>query len=281
MSADMESRARYALENATAPGAWRALAWKGWLETRARFFTALLAVVLICAFMALVHPFVIAQWRGELVQHPEWRHPDWFGRALRDYPFFLWHFLYADLLQKAMVVAAVLLGVGGLRREQAHGTAGFTLSLPVPRGRLLLARAAVGAAEVSALALAAGITLVVCSRVIGLGYPLLHAARHLALLTLGGWGWLALSLWISASLEGEQSPALVGLSVVGAAYFLLAPWADGPGAPLWVRALDFPRLMAGGGEAPGPVSPLGLGICVLVTAALVAGALRPTVCRDY
>jgi len=51
---------------------------------------------------------------------------------MRDYPFYLWHFVYAEMFQKIWVILAVLLGIGGLSREAAHGTAGFTLSLPVP-----------------------------------------------------------------------------------------------------------------------------------------------------
>lgn len=40
--------------------------------------------------------------------------------------------------------AALLLGLGGLQRERANGTALFTLSLPVGRAKLVAVRAGVG-----------------------------------------------------------------------------------------------------------------------------------------
>ena len=123
------------------------LYYKAWLETRTRFYTALVATLGVCAFWTLGHSWIEGNWQRDLIEHPEYNNPAWFLRAMRDYPFYLWHFVYAEMFQKIWVILAVLLGIGGLSREAAHGTAGFTLSLPVSRGtcsntRMVAARAA-------------------------------------------------------------------------------------------------------------------------------------------
>jgi len=262
--------------------AWRALTFKAWLETRTRFVTGLIAVIGLCAFFTLIHDRMIAQWQRDLVEHPEWNNPRWFFRALTDYPFFIWHFLYQDMLQKVCVVFAVLLGIGGLSREAAHGTVDFTLSLPVGRLAWLASRGLVAAVEVVVLGVAAVITLLVCSGIANAAYPPLHAILHVALLVGGSFAFLAASLWISAIVEGEHAPVLVGLSAIGLFYFVLQPYTNGASAPAVVRVIDIARVMAGRPDV-GRADEAGLGLLVglLVGGGLVADAFRRSVRRDY
>ena len=64
-------------------------------------------------------------------------------------------------LRSLFCVLVIALAGGSLRQERVLGTLGFTLALPVRRGAVLGARAAVGAAEVAVLAgLVAGIAAV-------------------------------------------------------------------------------------------------------------------------
>ena len=221
-----------------------ALAWKAWLETRARFATGLAAVLAVCGFMTLMRPYIVAQWRRDLVEHPEWRNPIWFDDVLNDYSFYLWHYLYDDMLQKTLVIFAVLLGVGGLAREAAAGSAGLTLSLPVGRGRLLAIRAAVSAAELAVLAAVAVAAILTGSLVVGEAYPLGHGILHLALIFAGSLVILAASLTLSACVEGEYAPVLRGLSAVTLFYFLASPYSDGGDQPGLVRALNLAAVMA-------------------------------------
>jgi len=164
----------------------RALAQKAWLETRARFFTGVIVTVAVCGFFTLAHTWIEHNWQRDLIEHPEYDNPAWFLRAMRDYPFYLYHFVYADFFQKIWVFLAVLLGIGGLSREAEHGTAGFTLSLPVSRIRLFVTRAVVAITELLALALIALLAIVIGSAIMHLPYPIDHGVTHLATWSVAG-----------------------------------------------------------------------------------------------
>jgi ABC-type transport system involved in multi-copper enzyme maturation permease subunit len=255
----------------TAP-AWRALAHKAWLETRTRFATGAVVIVLLCAFMVLVRPRMLVQWPLDKALHPEWRDPPWWDRVHTDYPFFLWHYLYRDMLQKAFMVFAVLLGVGGITRESVYGTAGFTLALPVSRRALLATRAAVGGAEVAALGLLAAVTILSVSASIGVHYSVSHALLHAALIVTGACVLLAGALCLSSIVEGEHAPALVGLAAVGMFNYVMAPYTDGGPTNGIVRGLDFVHVMAGGAGASMSDVPW-IGILISVAAGALALAV--------
>ena len=256
---------------------------KAWLETRSRFFTAVVATLAVCAFWTLGHGWVQAQWHRDLIEHPEWQYSDWFLRALNDYPFFLWHFVYAEMFQKIWVILAVLLGIGGLSRESAHGTAGFTLALPVSRLTIFGTRALVAVAELVALAVIALVAIVVGSRVMALAYPLHHGISHLAVMFFGGLVFLAASLCVSELVEGEHTPVLVGLGGVGLLYFVMQPYVDG--APVTGLAIPFavPKLMAGRADITGVGDVVWSGMVASLAAAtlFVVLAVRRTRLRDY
>lgn len=260
----------------------RALMHKAWLETRARFATGAVVVVVLCAFMVLVRPRMLVQWPLDKIQHPEWRDPPWWDRVHTDYAFFLWHYLYRDMLQKTLMVFAVLLGVGGLVREAAYGTTGFTLSLPVGRRVLLGTRALVGAVEVAALAALAAVTVLLMSAAIGVPYSAAHAVFHAALLALGALVLFAGSLLISSLVEGEHAPALVGLSAVGMFSYVMAPYSDGGPVNGVVRALNFVQVMSGGeGAAIRDVPWVGSAVSLGIAAAALAQAFRRNERRDF
>jgi len=262
---------------------YRTLCAKAWLETRTRFLTALVATLAVCAFWTLGHPWIESQWQRDLIEHPEWDNPPWFLRAMKDYPFYLWHFVYAEMFQKIWVILAVLLGIGGLSREAAHGTAGFTLSLPVSRLTIFGTRAVVAVAELLALALVALAAIVAGSRVMALPYPIHHGITHLAVMFAGGLVFLAASLCITEFLEGEHTPALAGLGGVGLLYFVMQPYVDG--APVTGLAIPFavPKLMAGPADITGAGDIVWSGLFASLGAAavFVALAVRRSRQRDY
>jgi hypothetical protein len=261
---------------------WRSLCYKAWLETRTRVATGAIVVVALCAFMVLVHPRMMIQWPLDKIQHPEWRDPPWWDQVHTDYPFFLWHYLYHDMLQKAFMVFAVLLGIGGLAREAAQGTAGFTLSLPVRRRTLAAARAAVGATEIIALGIVAALTILICSAAIGEPYAAQHAFFHTGLIALAALVVLAGSLLLSTVLPGEHAPALVGLAAVGMFNYVMAPYTDGGRVTGAIRAFDFIGVMAGGqGATTSDVPWTGLGVCAIGTIVALGIALGVNETRDY
>lgn len=223
----------------------KALLHKIWLETRTRFVTAVIVTLAVCAFFTLAHSWIEGMWQRDLIEHPEYDNPPWFLRVMRDFPFYLYHYVYADFFQKIWVFLAILLGVGGLSREAAHGSAGFTLSLPVSRVRLFAARAMVAVAELFALTVIALGTIIVGARIMALPYPVGHGIAHLATLFLGGLVFLGGSMCLSEFVEGENTPVVIALGAVGLLYFVMQPYVDG--APLDWFAVPFaiPKLMAG------------------------------------
>jgi ABC-type transport system involved in multi-copper enzyme maturation permease subunit len=261
----------------------RMLFYKSWLETRTRFYTAVAVTIAVCAFWTLAHTWIENNWQRDLIEHPEYNNPAWFLRAMRDYPFFLWHFVYAEMFQKIWVILAVLLGIGGLSREAAHGTVGFTLSLPVSRSALFRTRALLAVGELLALSTIALATIVIGSRIMALPYPVGHGVIHLATMFVGGLVFLAASLCLTEFLEGEHTPVLVALGGVGLLYFLMQPYIDG--APLDWFAVPFaiPRLMAGPADITRASDIAWTGMLASLTAAAVftAAGIRRTQQSDY
>jgi ABC-type transport system involved in multi-copper enzyme maturation permease subunit len=259
------------------------LYYKAWLETRTRFFTAVAVTLAVCLFWTLAHTWIENNWQRDFIEHPDWNYQPWFLRAVRDYPFFLWHFVYAEMFQKIWVILAVLLGIGGLTREAAHGSAGFTLSLPVSRLRLFRTRALIAVGELFALAVIALATIVIGSRVMSLPYPVSHGLTHLGVMFAGGLVFLAAALCITEFAEGEHTPVLIALGGVGLLYFMMQPYIDG--APLDWFAVPFgvPKLMAGPADisSVGDVAWAGMLASLAAAAFLTAVGIRRTRRADY
>jgi len=261
----------------------KALVYKTWLETRTRFLTAVVVTLAVCGFFTLAHSWIEANWHRDLIEHPEYDNPPWFLRVMRDYPFYLYHFVYADFFQKIWVFLAVLLGVGGLSREAAHGSAGFTLSLPVSRTTLFGARALVAVAELLALVILSLVSILIGSWIMRLPYPIDHGITHLATLFLGGLFFLAASLCLSEFVEGENNPIIIALGGIGLLYFVMQPYVDG--APLDWFAIPFaiPKLMAGPPDITSAADIAWIGMLASLAAAalLTATAVRRTRRGDY
>ena len=261
----------------------KALVYKTWLETRTRFITAVIVTVAVCGFFTLAHSWIEGMWQRDLIEHPEYDNPPWFLRVMRDYPFYLYHFVYADFFQKIWVFLAVLLGVGGLSREAAHGSAGFTLSLPVSRMRLFGARALVAVAELFALTILALVAILAGSWIMRLPYPIDHGISHLVTLFVAGVFFLAASLCLSEFVEGENTPIVIALGGIGLLYFLMQPYVDG--APLDWFAIPFaiPKLMAGPPDitSVSDIAWIGFLASLTATAVLTVTAIRRTRRSDY
>jgi hypothetical protein len=261
----------------------RVLCCKAWLETRSRFFTGLAATVAVCAFWTLGHSWVVNQWHRDAIAHPEWKNPAWLLRAIDDYPFFIHHFVFADMFQKIWVVTAVLLGIGGLMREASNGTVGFTLSLPVSRARLFITRLTVALLELCALCATAVLLLGILSALMGLDYPITHALWYSVLITTGGLVFLAGSLLVTELVEGDYTPVLISLGGVGLIYFVMQPYLDGLAVPWVLTPLAIPKLMAGKPDivSASDVNLAGLAASLAVASAFIGYALKRTRQHDY
>lgn len=221
-----------------------ALLLKAWSESRLRFFAGLLLVVGICAFFVFSHSWILESWQRDRIVHPDWVEPPWLLPATKSYPFFLWHFLPDSLLQQVWGVCAILLGIGGLNREAAEGSAGFTLSLPASRRTLFLSRIAVGLVECATLALAPVILLPVFSAMVGQQFSLNEGLIHGTRLLLGGLILFAWSVFLASVLESVHLPSFIGLSTLAVLYLFIQPYIRVTGMPIWVRLVDIRHLMA-------------------------------------
>lgn len=189
------------------------LLFKAWCETRSRFAigVAVLGVLVVTAI----------------------------GRGERG----VWAAVYGDASATTFVLLAIVLGVGSLRQERALGTLGFSLTLPVTRGRLVAARAAVGVVEVWVLAGFVALAVAGGSALTGPGFPLGQALGFAAL--WGACGTLVLCLaQLLASLLASDYLAYLGTLLIVIGYEMIVQLTALREQPLF----DLYRLMSGGGE---------------------------------
>jgi len=186
----------------------RALIRKAWLESKARFSAAAVILGILGVSTVLRAPATIAGWervhRGEQMS----------------YALYIWLSLPHGFLQFLWVIAAVILGLGGLLREEAKGSTGFSLGLPVSRRTHVLTRAAVGAAEAIALGFIPGLIVVILSPLFQREYPLSQALMFATMFVLAGLVFFALGFLLSHVLRGEYAAPAVGLAGIAAFYIL-------------------------------------------------------------
>lgn len=134
------------------------------------------------------------------------------------YALYVWLSLSHGYLQFIWIICAIILGLGGLLREQSLGTAGLTLALPISRKELVLARAIVGAVEVTVLAFIPEILVAVLSPFTGHSYPLTEAFLFASLIVGGGLVFYALAFVASHLLSSEYAAPSIALALTAAYY---------------------------------------------------------------
>jgi hypothetical protein len=179
---------------------------KAWLESKARFTAAAIILTVLGISTVLRAPATIAGWervhRGEQMS----------------YPLYVWLSLAHGFLQFLWIIAAVILGLGGLLREDAAGSSGFSLGLPVSRRRHVLTRAAIGATEAIALGFIPLLLVVILSPLVHRSYPLTQALMFATMFVLAGLLFYALGFFLSNILRGEYAAPTVGLALIAAFY---------------------------------------------------------------
>lgn len=168
------------------------LLYKAWRETAVRFAIAASLLAWVCGVVVLFQ--------------------DQF-RSGEDVPFtqYIWDGVYGGVVRELFGFAIVILGLGGILDERARGTAPFTLSLPVSRSRLMLARFTVGTAEVAGLALIPLVAIPLLSSFVGEYYPLVQSLNFWLLWVCGGCVILSLTLVLTYVLPGEYTAAIVAI----------------------------------------------------------------------
>ena len=186
---------------------WRALAWRSWRESRARFAAAFVLLTALVIYGVVTAPGYIA------------RHNAHFPDKPLPYSVYVWSGFFHYALQALWVLAAFVLAFGGLAREAATGTALFTLGLPVRRSHLFLVRAAIAWVESISLGIGAALLIPFVSQLAGESYPLDQALMFGALMSFAGLAILALGLLLSEIFEGEFTTPVVGLCAITTVFF--------------------------------------------------------------
>jgi ABC-2 type transport system permease protein len=169
--------------------------FKTWVESRQRFLVASTAVLLALAWAVLN----CDQAMRRFDQVP----PITFTQ-------YVWY-VYAGRFQLVWAALALFLGLGGLLRERALGTAQYTLSLPVTRSQWIAARAIIGLSEAAVLAAIPVVVIPIAARMVGRTYPALEALKLSGLLLCAGVVFFFLGVFYSSLLGGEFASMIAGL----------------------------------------------------------------------
>lgn len=191
----------------TFKSAWRALAWRSWRESWARFAAAFVLLTALVIYGVVTAPGYIA------------RHNAHFPDKPLAYSVYVWSGFFHYALQGLWVLAAFVLTLGGLARETGTGTALFTLSLPVRRSHLFLIRTAIAWIQSIALGVGTALLIPLVSRFVGESYPLDQAMAFGGLMSSAGLAILALGLLLSEVFEGEFTTPVVGLCAITTVFF--------------------------------------------------------------
>ncbi len=154
---------------------------KSWLETRWRFLIGFALVVLGATGAVLAYP----KFATVLAAVPAIDVQGELGRRIREgaelgrtYHGYLWSQWLRQSLTNMLSLFAILLGTGGLLSRGAGGGALFTLSLPVSRTQLMIARTATGLAELLVLCVVPQLMLPLLSPAVGQSFGLGDALVH-------------------------------------------------------------------------------------------------------
>lgn len=166
--------------------------YKTWLETRTRFLIGAITLAWVGFMIVMTH-------------HGNRMHAD----PPMSYVQYIWKAVHHGYVHDLFTILVIVLGGGGLLQEQAHGTAGFTLALPVSRARLIWMRVAVGFAEVIFLALVPALVIPAISPLMGEHYPLNQALQFSLLWSAGGTIIFGAAVFLSTVLASEYSSWIV------------------------------------------------------------------------
>jgi ABC-type transport system involved in multi-copper enzyme maturation permease subunit len=177
------------------------LVYKAWRESRARFLLSTATLGWFCALFIIVRPMM-------------------HEAATKPFVPFVEDSIYTGSIRNFFCVFVLVLGLGGLLQETSRGSAAFTLSLPVTRARLIAVRAAVGVAEVVALALVPTVAVLGLAPFQGEAYGVFDAMQCSTQWAVTGTVIFAVAFLFSTWLSGTYAALTASIIVVGA-YALL------------------------------------------------------------
>ena len=247
---------------------------KAWRESRMRFLLIALTLSAVCAFAVLFEPYV-QQHRLPVPLHV--------GNG--EYSEYIYNLIFAGTAKGIFALLVIFLGLGGLQREHAHNTAGFTLALPVSRFRIVGTQIVVGIIELATLASIPTILIPGLSILMHRSYPLAVALHFSVLWFFGGLIIFATSFLLSVTTPGEYTaPVACYLALV--VHTFVAAWR--PLAPyrlhlMWIMG-EFRTMRWDAAHNllyPPPLSWMRMSVMVLFSFVLLSAALRVTHRQDF
>ena len=181
------------------------LLYKAWLESRTRFVLSVAAIVGLIVLFVLMNRDARADVADRNITYSQ----------------YLWSAIYKGYLRDIFVIVVLLLGMGGLGRERAYGTSGFTLALPVSRWRFTTTRAAVGLSQSTVIAFLPAILLPLLSPLVHETYPWSQSLHFAVLWTFGGVFVFTIGFLASTLFTGEYSAPIAAVALLFA-YSMLA-----------------------------------------------------------
>lgn len=199
--------------------------YKSWLETRPRFVTSLTTLTVFCTVFVHHALSIVDNPTVQPVHGPSWRAD--LNRIL---------FVNQQFLVIMWILSAVLLGMGGVIREKATGTASLTLALPVSRIRLVTSRIGVGVVEAMALGILPWLAVAGVMAIAKEPVVVSQLASYTVLLVIGGLVFFAIGILVSSLVGGEYTAPALAYGVV----LLVAIISDA-----WFREYSVWRLVTG------------------------------------
>lgn len=124
---------------------------------------------------------------------------------------YIWKSVYDSVGVDIFLILSVILGSGGLLQERNHGTAGFTLALPVSRRSIVTTRAVIGYCGVLAIAAVPIFTVPLASLYIGESYPVGQTMGFFALWATCGAIFYGFTFLLAHRIEGDSIAVLLAI----------------------------------------------------------------------
>ena len=244
-----------------------AIAYQVWMETRVRFLVAMTALCSLVCFTVLRAPSTLETLRAS---RP--------GVAF-SFPQVMWFQLFHAYAELFWTVSTVALTIGGLLHESRHGSAQFTLSLPVSRTNVLLGRALTVVALITGLAFLPYLTIPLIALLVGTTYPIAQSLLFGLCLAIGGIFIFGITFLVAHLNSTETGSFVVSLSAFLVLYFLAKIPA--------LRPMDIFDIMSGKTAVSGTTflmtgSPpwVQLSACAGIGIFAIAIAIHQTIRRD-
>lgn len=172
--------------------------YKAWLESRLRFLITACTLALFCLGVVLFQNQI--QDRGSPIPS---------GLRSHFYSQHIYNLIFSGTAKGMFAILVIFLGLGGLLRERAHGTAILTLALPVSRLRLAVTQIIVGLTEMAVLALLPALLILAVSPLVHQSYPFSQALQFSVLWFGCGTVIFATAFFLSVILGGEYTAPVV------------------------------------------------------------------------